>query len=107
VKPYADARAAINVIGLAAMTGLPETWFLEGHFNFASLEALDTALNTAGFPRAAAAPDGGQDDVLDTTPASDIRREHLLFRVDPRLSYVSDDFAAANLPFWRGQTPVQ
>ena len=26
-------------------------------------------------------------------PESEISREHLLFRVDPRLSYVSDEFA--------------
>jgi hypothetical protein len=40
--------------------------------------------------------------VMSNTPASDISREHLLFRLEPRLSYVSDDFAAANPEFWRG-----
>jgi len=33
----------------------------------------------------------------------DIGREHLLFRVDPRLSYVSDDFAAIDQAFWRAK----
>jgi len=31
----------------------------------------------------------------------EIAREHLLFRVEPRLSYVSDDFAASDEAFWR------
>jgi hypothetical protein len=216
IKPYADARAAVNVLGLTAVTGLPDTWFLEMHPNFTSVETLDQALNAIGAPRAAAAVDGGQDDVLapartliatyqpqwsyrpdqavrqlayarymhvtvyrirtaseaafdkivnlrrgnleslnldrpdiayevvsgapagtyiflapmlslrglddgvpntptyaqglaserakvmSNTPASDISREHLLFRMEPRLSYVSDDFAAPNQEFWRG-----
>lgn len=33
---------------------------------------------------------------------ADITREHLLFRVQPRLSHVSDSFAAADPDFWRG-----
>ena len=35
-----------------------------------------------------------------TSPAA-VAREHLLFRVEPRLSYVSDDFAQGNTEFWR------
>jgi hypothetical protein len=31
----------------------------------------------------------------------EISREHLLFRVEPRLSYVSDDFAEGDPQFWR------
>jgi len=31
----------------------------------------------------------------------EISREHLLFRVEPRMSYVSDDFAQADRQFWR------
>ena len=31
----------------------------------------------------------------------EISREHLLFRVEPRLSYVSYDFAQADRQFWR------
>jgi hypothetical protein len=31
----------------------------------------------------------------------EISREHLLFRVEPRMSYVSDDFAEADRQFWR------
>jgi hypothetical protein len=218
VRPYADARATVNVVGMSAITGLPETWFLESHPNFTSLEVLDKALNAVGAPRAAGPlPDGGQDDILapartmialyqpnysyrpdqaarllsrarymqvsvyrvrggtesdfsnlvnlrranldsinldrpdmayevvsgapsgtyiflspiaslrsmdegiPNTPVyaqnladarakakassspADIAREHLLFRLEPRLSYVSDDFASADTAFWRGR----
>jgi hypothetical protein len=33
----------------------------------------------------------------------EMNREHLLFRVEPRISYVSDDFAEADPEFWRGK----
>jgi hypothetical protein len=36
-------------------------------------------------------------------PQTEVGRESLLFRIDPRLSYVSDDFAAADRAFWRGK----
>jgi len=32
---------------------------------------------------------------------TEISREHLLLRVEPRLSYVSDDFAEGDRQFWR------
>ena len=217
VKPYSDAHAAVNVIGLSAVTGLPESWFLVSHPNFGSLEDLDRALGAIGAPQSAASAEGGQDELLapartllgayqpqwsyrpeqasrmfpqaryfyvtiyrlrngteaafatladlrranlessnvarpdiayevisgaphgtyifvspivslravdDGTPdtpqyalgladaraeakaktaPSDISREHLLFRVEPRFSYVSDEFAAGNEGFWRGK----
>jgi hypothetical protein len=34
-------------------------------------------------------------------PDSELGREHLLFRVDPRLSYVSNQFASVDPGFWR------
>ena len=43
-RPYQGARAAVNVIGIASITGLPETWLIEAHPNFASIEDLDLAL---------------------------------------------------------------
>ncbi len=209
VKAYAEARAAINVIGLSAVTGLPQNWFLEGHFTFASVEALDRAINApdaphpmlegapaqtliatwqpqwsyhpeeaarlfpqaryfnitiyrlqngteAGFAKLAAlrranletrnlnrpdiayevisgAPSGmyifiapvvtlrsadegtpntpqyalgladARAEINTSTTPAEVSREHLLFRVDPRLSYVSDDFAAGQEAFWRGK----
>jgi hypothetical protein len=33
----------------------------------------------------------------------EIGREHLLFRVEPRISYVSSDFADVDPEFWRGK----
>lgn len=64
VRPYANARAAVDVVGMTAMTGLPETWLLEVHQSFASIEDLDKGLTGA----AASSPtvDSGpfQDDVL-------------------------------------------
>jgi hypothetical protein len=64
-RSYASAGAAVNVIGMAAITGLPETWLLEAHDSFASVEYLDRALSS--LPPAAAAGDPSdplQDDVL-------------------------------------------
>lgn len=37
------------------------------------------------------------------TASAVIGRESLLFRIDPGISYVSDEFAAADRAFWRGQ----
>jgi hypothetical protein len=37
----------------------------------------------------------------------ELSREHLLFRVEPRLSYVSDDFAAGDQAFWHGKPSGQ
>ncbi|HLH19185.1 MAG TPA: hypothetical protein VKX45_18330 [Bryobacteraceae bacterium] len=208
-KPYAETGAAINVIGMSAVTGLPQEWFLENHFTYASVEDLDRAINApgalhpiaegepartliatwqpqwsyhpeeaarlfpqaryfnitiyrlangteAGFAKLAAlrranletrnlnrpdiayevisgAPSGmylfvapivtlrsadegtpntpqyalgladARAEVNNNTAPADISREHLLFRVEPRLSYVSDDFAAGQEAFWRGK----
>jgi hypothetical protein len=37
------------------------------------------------------------------TSEADITREQFLFRVDPRISYVSESFAAASPEFWHGR----
>jgi len=216
-RPYADAKAPVEVVGLSASTGLPQTWMVELHENFASVEDLDNALSalsggmaidTPGqsgddllapprtllaafehdwsyrpddairmFPKArymsvtvhrlrvglesdfeelvrlrkltndsvnlnrpelayhviSGAPSGtyvilapltslraldeGVADVpFFAAPTADARakaapkaadleisREHLLFRVEPRLSYVSEDFASGDQAFWRGK----
>jgi len=221
-RPYAGARAAVDVVGLAAATGLPQTWMVELHANFASLEDLDKALTSQApgrqpsdsfgqpqedllapprtmialyehawsyrpdeairlLPKAryvnvtihrirtgleadfaelvrlrkltndsvnldrpelayhviSGAPSGTyivlsplntlrvmDEGVADVPafaePVADARakaapkaadieigREHLLFRVEPRLSYVSDDFASGDQQFWRGRAPAQ
>src|SRR2546427_6904072 len=44
VKPYANAAAAVHVIGMRSVTGQPETWMVEAHYSFASVEELDQKL---------------------------------------------------------------
>ena len=39
LKPYGGT--SLDVIGLTTITGLPESWFLEAHGSFASIEDLD------------------------------------------------------------------
>ena len=218
IRPYGQARAAVNVVGMTAVTGMPETWFVEAHYSFASVEDLDKGLTAATALRPPAPADALQEDVLapsrtilatfqpnwsyradqairnfpraryfnvtiyqirsgteadfgelvklrrisadsvnldrpdiayrvisgapagtyiflspilslksmdegvaelpvyaegiadarskaraKVAPESEISREHLLFRVDPRLSYVSDEFASIDQAFWRGR----
>ena len=35
---------------------------------------------------------------------ADITREQLIFRVEPRISYVSDSFASSDPEFWHGRS---
>ncbi len=217
-KPYADAKATVEVVGLTSVTGQPETWMIEAHPSFVSIEELDKAMApgrraSAVEPPSDAPPDvvlapartviatfrpewsyrpqdavrlwararyfhvsiyrvrAGEDDNLselmqlrrsvfdsinlarpdlvyhvisgDTSgvylvlapllslkilddgmialpayaepiaaaeakegkkaSAMEISREHLLFRVEPRISWVSDEFAAPDAEFWRGK----
>jgi hypothetical protein len=44
IRAYANAGAAVNAIGMRSVTGLPETWILEAHTSFASVEELDRKL---------------------------------------------------------------
>jgi len=44
IRRYADARTAVEVLGMAAITGPAETWLIEAHDSFASIEALDKAV---------------------------------------------------------------
>ena len=219
LKPYANVGAAVNVIGMTAVTGLPETWLVEAHYSFASVEELDQKVSAMSpvrnlsdssdplqddvlapsrtmlalyrpawsyradqairmFPRAryfqvsifrirpgteadfgelirlrratadvmnldrpelayqvmSGAPSGtfiflspieslrSFDDGVNPVPVyaeglansrakdgskiatdTEISREHLLFRVEPRISYVSSDFADVDPEFWRGK----
>jgi hypothetical protein len=47
IRPYSQAGAAVNVLGMRAVTGVSETWLLEAHDSFASIEDLDRALGAA------------------------------------------------------------
>jgi hypothetical protein len=64
-KPYGPAGASVNVIGMTAVTGLPETWLIECHYSFASVEDMDQRISAVAPQRLP--PDTGdpaQDDVL-------------------------------------------
>jgi hypothetical protein len=52
--PYQRARAAVNVFGMQSITGWPETWLIESHDSFASIEDLDRALAGVTAPNARA-----------------------------------------------------
>jgi hypothetical protein len=41
LRPYTAVRAEVNAIAAHAITGLPETWSVEAHYSFASIEDLD------------------------------------------------------------------
>jgi hypothetical protein len=200
VRPYADARAAVDAIGMVSITGAREAWQIESHQSFASIEDLDKAVGLSGtshrtwiafyrpgwsyradqairmFPRAhyfhitiyrvrpdaedelgelvklrrasadsvnldrpdlayqviSGAPSGTfiflapltslktMDEGVARMPVyaeataaaraktaskvaadGEISRQHLLFRVEPRMSYVSDEFAETDREFWR------
>jgi hypothetical protein len=58
----------------------------------ASLKTLDEGLERTHAEGRAAA-----------VKAREFTREHLLFRIEPAMSWVSDDFASADPEFWRGK----
>ena len=64
VKPYQEAQAAIDVVGMVSATGTPQTWSLELHNNFASIEDLHQALSKASYRAGAGVPNQPQDDLL-------------------------------------------
>src|ERR1035441_1285771 len=44
IRPYADAGAVVDVLGMVSITGPPEAWQIESHQSFASIEDLDKAV---------------------------------------------------------------
>jgi hypothetical protein len=44
VRPYAEARATVDVVGMTSVTGTPEIWLMEAHQSFASVEDLEKAI---------------------------------------------------------------
>jgi len=48
VRPYSDTGAHVNVVGIASVTGRPETWLIELHDSFASIEDVDKSLRSMG-----------------------------------------------------------
>lgn len=65
----------------------------------ASLQVLDDGLAKRAYQ--AEPGSGGREG--DKVAQSEIVRGHLIFRVDPGLSHVTDDFAAQWIGFWRGR----
>jgi hypothetical protein len=44
IRPYADSRVSLDVVGMAAITGRPESWLIEGHDSFAGIEDMDKSI---------------------------------------------------------------
>jgi hypothetical protein len=63
-KPYADAKAQVEVVGLTSLTGVPETWMIEAHQSFMSIEALDKSMAPARPMLRPEAAGMSQDDLL-------------------------------------------
>jgi hypothetical protein len=64
LRPYNGAKAAVDVVGMTAITGLPETWGIELHQTFAEIEDLDRAVASLQIPGAAYAEQAWQEDIL-------------------------------------------
>ena len=90
VQPYVNAKAAAQVLGLRSVSGLQETWLIEEHDSFASVEEIDRALSLVQPYRQEGEPFSGYDDVLTAS-----RMLIGLFR--PGLSYRSEE-AVKGLP---------
>ena len=89
-RTYTDARTAVNVLGMRAVSSLDEAWLMEMHDSFASIEEVDQALGSTRPLRNSNGRNASPEDVL--LPA---RLLIALYR--PVLSYRSDE-AAKNLP---------
>jgi len=80
IQPYAHSGAAVNVLGMSAISGSPENWLIELHDSFGSVEDLAARFGPA--PSGVVAPLG--DDLL---PASS---RTLIAVYRPELSYRPD-----------------
>lgn len=50
IQPYIAGRSTVDVVGMSAVSGAAESWLIELHNSFASIEAIDQALNPPGGP---------------------------------------------------------
>jgi hypothetical protein len=66
IRPYNGAKAAVEVVGMTAITGLPETWGIELHQSFAEIEDLDRAI-AATAVRGSTYAEPSQEDLLAPT----------------------------------------
>ena len=90
IQPYVNAKAASQVLGMRSVSGLQETWLIEEHDSFASIEEIDRALNSVQPYRQEVETFPGFDDVLTAT-------RMLIGLYRPGLSYRSEE-AVKGLP---------
>jgi hypothetical protein len=45
IQPYRAAKPGVDVLGMAAIIGTSQTWLIESHRSFSSIEAVDKALS--------------------------------------------------------------
>lgn len=64
IQAYVDTKTAVNVIGMSAVSGLAETWLMEFHDSFGSVEETDGRLSSWSSPRQASGPPSSADDIL-------------------------------------------
>jgi hypothetical protein len=84
IRRYADARTAVEVLGMASITGPAETWLIEGHDSFASIEALDKAVRPSTSERR-------PDDQMDQLPGDVLAASRSLIALyRPAWSYRPD-----------------
>jgi hypothetical protein len=61
IGPYRISQPAVDVIGMNAITGTSQTWLIESHRSFSSIEATDKALSEN---RARLSQDGFDEEVI-------------------------------------------
>ncbi len=61
IRPYNGVKAAVDVVGITAITGVPETWNVELHQSFQEIEDLDRAIASTALSGAPAAQPSGDD----------------------------------------------
>jgi hypothetical protein len=57
IRGYADAQARVNVLGVNSLTGSAESWLIEAHDSFESIEATTVALANTRPAQVAVLPD--------------------------------------------------
>jgi hypothetical protein len=77
IEPYVSGKSPVDVVGMSAISGNSETWIVELHDSFASIEVLDRAIG-GGINRNSGVLSG--DEVLPSTRAWVARHR-------PNLSY--------------------
>lgn len=80
--PYQQAQTAVNVIAMSAITGPAETWRIEMHPSFASIEETEEAIRRAARGRSPAAESLSPDLFGDSRSLVAVYRPGLSYRAD-------------------------